>query len=69
MLVITVFKWGLSSSSMSSTPRTLIAPKALFKLSVGTNRKLEILRGTKWGENEKFKGMDTVEEHKKCECY
>lgn len=56
MLAITVFKWGLSSSSMSSTPRTLIAPKALFKLSAGAIGKMEILRIIKgW--------------HKEYECY
>lgn len=35
MLDRTVFRWGLSSSSISSKPRTLMAPKALFRLSVG----------------------------------
>lgn len=34
MLISTVFRWGLSSSSISSRPRTLIAPSALFRLSV-----------------------------------
>ena len=35
MLISTVFRWGLSSSSISSRPRTLMAPSALFRLSVG----------------------------------
>lgn len=42
MFVSTVFRWGLSSSSISSTPRTLIAPSALFKFSTETQKDAEM---------------------------
>lgn len=54
MLVSTVFRCGFSSSAISSTPRTLIAPNALFRLSVG--RKLRYIRSHKLGHRWRLYG-------------
>lgn len=48
MLISTVFRWGLSSSSISSRPRTLIAPSALFRLSVQSGDKDTVTDTEKW---------------------